>query len=67
MRHISNSSDICTTICDNFDDNFHFLSSYWFKIIEREKKYNVSMRDKVVTKWCTNIITLFQMHMLSLQ
>jgi len=32
------SNDIWTTIFDNFDDKFHFLSSYWSKIIEREKK-----------------------------
>jgi len=30
-------SDICTTIWDNFDDNFHFLSFHWSKTIEREK------------------------------
>ena len=31
------SSDISTIIWDNFDDNFHFLSSCWSKTIEREK------------------------------
>jgi hypothetical protein len=35
---IRKSSDICTTICDNFDDNFYLLSSYWSKTIEREKR-----------------------------
>jgi len=30
------SSDICTIIGDNIDDNFYFHSSHWPKTIERE-------------------------------
>jgi len=44
------SSDICTTKRDNFDDNFHFLSSHWSKTIEKKKEYNVSMRREICQK-----------------
>jgi len=37
VEKFQKSSDVCTTILDNFDDNFHFLSFHWFKTIEREK------------------------------
>lgn len=30
------SSDTCTIIWNNFDDNFHFLPSHLSKTIERE-------------------------------
>ena len=49
---------------DNFCDKFLFLSTYWPKTIyiERDKKDNVSMREKVVQKLpqngCTNIISV---------
>jgi len=54
------SSDICKIIWDNFDDNFHFLSFYWSKTIEREKgreririkcEYERENCQKVVIKW----------------
>jgi len=31
------SSDICTTLLNNFHNNFGFLSFDWSKIVEREK------------------------------
>ena len=65
-RHINKSSDTCTTIWDNFDDNFHFLSSHWSKTIERERERNKKRKrenknimwvwDRKLSKSCNKVV-----------
>jgi len=52
------SSDICTTICDNVDNNFHFLFSHRSKTIKSEKwrkKIIIWIWKKKLWKSCSNL------------